>query len=156
MAERWWWSRSAALRWIPQSATWPVLSFDDVMWSVVTAVESVALVSMLCFFFLFCDLVLLHIGSLEMLAAEIAKLYENLSLVDEDGAIHELPMEEQKKGEADVGHCLVGKILTGKKVNMEAFTSLIEQLWSPFGSVAIESVGENIFMFYFSNQEDRN
>ncbi|KAJ8752336.1 hypothetical protein K2173_003972 [Erythroxylum novogranatense] len=27
---------------------------DDVIWSVVTAFESVALVSMLCFFFLFC------------------------------------------------------------------------------------------------------
>ncbi|KAJ0014224.1 hypothetical protein Pint_19565 [Pistacia integerrima] len=30
------------------------LSVDDVLWSLVTAVESVALVSMLCFFFLFC------------------------------------------------------------------------------------------------------
>ncbi|ESQ32194.1 hypothetical protein EUTSA_v10005279mg [Eutrema salsugineum] len=37
----------------------PELSFlsvvvDDVLWKVVTAFESVALVSMLCFFFLFC------------------------------------------------------------------------------------------------------
>ncbi|KAL5786684.1 hypothetical protein ACOSQ2_009076 [Xanthoceras sorbifolium] len=55
MAGRWW-STSALQwsRWGPPSASWPDLSFDDVVWSVVTAVESVALVSMLCFFFLFC------------------------------------------------------------------------------------------------------
>jgi hypothetical protein len=36
---------------------WPELDFsilDDVVWSLVTAFESVALVSMLAFFFLFC------------------------------------------------------------------------------------------------------
>ncbi|KAG4122732.1 hypothetical protein ERO13_D11G284500v2 [Gossypium hirsutum] len=39
---------------------WPQLSrfsfsiVDDVVWSLITAFESVALVSMLCFFFLFC------------------------------------------------------------------------------------------------------
>ncbi|XAR49251.1 hypothetical protein NMG60_11032378 [Bertholletia excelsa] len=46
-------------RWGPQNilAWWPDLNFsivDDVVWSVVTAVESVALVSMLCFFYVFC------------------------------------------------------------------------------------------------------
>ncbi|KAL4379268.1 hypothetical protein GQ457_02G036980 [Hibiscus cannabinus] len=43
------------LRWASMGL--PQLSFsivDDVVWSVVTAFESVALVSMLCFFFLFC------------------------------------------------------------------------------------------------------
>lgn len=59
---RWW--CASALRW-PQhyltAMSWPStwitreLSFvDDVVWSVVTAVESVALLSMFCFFFLFC------------------------------------------------------------------------------------------------------
>ncbi|CAN1129549.1 hypothetical protein LINPERPRIM_LOCUS17502 [Linum perenne] len=36
---------------------WPELGFsivDEVVWSLISAVESVALVSMLCFFFLFC------------------------------------------------------------------------------------------------------
>jgi hypothetical protein len=45
--------------------------------------------------------------------------------------------------------CLIGKILSGKKVNREAFIHLIDQLWSPFGRVEIESVGVNIFMFHF-------
>ena len=52
--------------------------------------------------------------------------------------------------------CLIGKILSGKKVNQETFINLIEQLWSPFGKVAIELVGVNIFLFHFTNQEERN
>ncbi|XP_019084704.1 PREDICTED: uncharacterized protein LOC109126080 [Camelina sativa] len=59
---RWWWpihftSSGSVPRWL----SWrrPELSLlsvvvDDVVWKVVTAFESVALVSMLCFFFLFC------------------------------------------------------------------------------------------------------
>ncbi|KAK6242938.1 hypothetical protein QUC31_009347 [Theobroma cacao] len=63
--------RSSILRW-PQFVSssmfvprwgffgWPELSsfsfsvVDDVVWGLITAFESVALVSMLCFFFLFC------------------------------------------------------------------------------------------------------
>ncbi|TXG60689.1 hypothetical protein EZV62_015262 [Acer yangbiense] len=45
----------------------------------------------------------------------IAKLYENLSLVDEDGAILEMSEEAQRDGVADVDHCLVGKVLLSKK-----------------------------------------
>ncbi|TXG46363.1 hypothetical protein EZV62_028135 [Acer yangbiense] len=91
-----------------------------------------------------------------MIDSEISKLYENLSLVDEDGAVHEMAEDAQLDGVADVNHCLVGKVLSGKRVNTEAFRTLIEQLWSPFGAVNTELVGENIFMFYFNNQVDRD
>ncbi|XP_019059003.1 PREDICTED: uncharacterized protein LOC109117014 [Tarenaya hassleriana] len=53
------WSSTGYGRW--RWLTWrrPELSYlsmvvDDVVWRVVTAFESVALISMLCFFFLFC------------------------------------------------------------------------------------------------------
>ncbi|TXG60171.1 hypothetical protein EZV62_014744 [Acer yangbiense] len=88
--------------------------------------------------------------------SDIAKLYENLSLADEDVGIHEMSEEVQRDGVADVNHCLVGKVLSGKKVNIEAFKGLIEQLWNQFGVVEIESLGDNIFMFHFNNPEDRN
>ncbi|TXG71426.1 hypothetical protein EZV62_000005 [Acer yangbiense] len=93
-----------------------------------------------------------------MAESEISKLYENLSLADEDGAICERPEADQREGEVEVevDLCLIGKILSGKKVNREAFIHLIEQLWSPFGRVKIESVEFNIFMFKFINQEERN
>lgn len=44
-------------RWSSRGFRWPDLDFsvvDSVLWSLVTAFESVALISMLCFFFLFC------------------------------------------------------------------------------------------------------
>ncbi|TXG53141.1 hypothetical protein EZV62_022310 [Acer yangbiense] len=91
-----------------------------------------------------------------MVDLEIAKLYENLSLADEDGAIHEAAEDAKQDGEAEVNHCLVGKVLSGKRVNREAFKTLIDQLWSPFGAVETEVVGDNIFMFYFNNQVDRD
>ncbi|TXG53188.1 hypothetical protein EZV62_022357 [Acer yangbiense] len=88
--------------------------------------------------------------------SKIAKLYENLSIADEDMAIHEPAEEAQVDGVAEVNHCLVGKVLSGKRVNREAFKMLIDQLWSPFGAVDTELVGDNIFMFYFNNQVDRD
>ncbi|KAL7082166.1 hypothetical protein ACP275_14G082500 [Erythranthe tilingii] len=53
------WSSSLSLalgsldpgRWAPRI---PLPDVDDVVWSVVSAVESVAIVSFLCFFFVFC------------------------------------------------------------------------------------------------------
>ncbi|PSS00239.1 Histone-lysine N-methyltransferase [Actinidia chinensis var. chinensis] len=39
--------------WAPQNLLHSSI-VDDVVWSLITAVESVALVSMLCFFFVFC------------------------------------------------------------------------------------------------------
>ncbi|TXG69859.1 hypothetical protein EZV62_004794 [Acer yangbiense] len=69
-----------------------------------------------------------------MINSEIAKLYENLSIADEDGVVHEMAEDAQIDGEAEVNHCLVGKVLSGKRVNIEAFRTLIEQLWSPFGA----------------------
>ncbi|KAK3211770.1 hypothetical protein Dsin_016476 [Dipteronia sinensis] len=86
----------------------------------------------------------------------LAELYENLSLAEQDGAILEILEEAQLEGVEDVDRCLVGRVLARKKVNREAFKSLIDQLWSPFGSVEIELIGDNTFMFYFVNKGERN
>ncbi|KAK3183587.1 hypothetical protein Dsin_030873 [Dipteronia sinensis] len=45
--------------------------------------------------------------------AKVAKLCENLSIADEDGAIHEITEDAQREGFEDVYHCLVGKVLSG-------------------------------------------
>ncbi|TXG63840.1 hypothetical protein EZV62_010834 [Acer yangbiense] len=91
-----------------------------------------------------------------MSESEITRLYESLSLAEEDGAVLEMEEEVQIKGFEDIDRCSVGKVLSGKKINREAFKGLIEQIWLPFGQVEVELVGDNIFMFYFVNQEDRN
>ncbi|TXG51528.1 hypothetical protein EZV62_024052 [Acer yangbiense] len=89
-------------------------------------------------------------------STELARLCENLSIKEEDNEIHQIADDIGRVGEEEVEHCLVGKVLSGKRVNREAFRTVMEQLWSPFGNVEIEAVGENIFMFYFKNPEDRD
>ena len=91
-----------------------------------------------------------------MSAPDISKLCENFSLADKDEAVLEISKEATLNGAKDVDLCLVGKVLMGKKVNREAFKGFIEQIWSTFGQVEVELVADNIFMFYFNNQEDRN
>ncbi|KAK3223807.1 hypothetical protein Dsin_010832 [Dipteronia sinensis] len=91
-----------------------------------------------------------------MSEADIAKLYENLSLAGEDGAVIEMTEEASVEGIKNVDKCLVGRVLSGKKVNREAFKGLIEQIWSSIGQVEVELVGDNLFMFYFNNGEERN
>ncbi|TXG48580.1 hypothetical protein EZV62_024455 [Acer yangbiense] len=76
-----------------------------------------------------------------MSAVDIAKLYENLSLVDEDEVMLEISEEASIYGVEGVDRCLVGKVLSGKEVNREAFKGLIERIWSPFGQVDVELVG---------------
>ncbi|TXG70165.1 hypothetical protein EZV62_005100 [Acer yangbiense] len=48
-------------------------------------------------------------------------LYKNLTIADEDGAVHEITEETQKDGVKDVERCLVGKVLSGKRVNRDVF-----------------------------------
>ncbi|TXG57878.1 hypothetical protein EZV62_015707 [Acer yangbiense] len=87
---------------------------------------------------------------------ELAQLCENLSIKDEDSAIHQVSGGIERDGVEDVNHCLVGKVLSGKRVNREAFKSVIEQIWRPYGSVDIEVVGENMFMLYFNSTVERD
>ncbi|TXG48147.1 hypothetical protein EZV62_027441 [Acer yangbiense] len=87
---------------------------------------------------------------------EIAKLCQVLSLYDEDVVICQISGEDMQEGFNDVTHCLVGKVLTGRRVNREAFIGVIEQLWSTIGQDEIELVGDNIFVFHFSRLEDRS
>ena len=61
---------------------------------------------------------------------DISKLYENLSLADEDEAILEMAEEVKLDGVGDIYRCLVGMVLSGKKLNREAFKGLIEQIWN--------------------------
>ncbi|TXG56336.1 hypothetical protein EZV62_017649 [Acer yangbiense] len=91
-----------------------------------------------------------------MRTKELARLCENLSIRDEDSEIHQIYEGLERDGVEDANHCLVGKVLSSRRVNREAFKSVIEQLWSPFGTVDIEVVGENIFMFYFNNPIDQD
>ncbi|TXG53122.1 hypothetical protein EZV62_022291 [Acer yangbiense] len=57
----------------------------------------------------------------EMSAVHISQLYEGLSLADEDEAVCEIAEEVIQYEVDNVDKCLVGKVLSGKKVNIDAF-----------------------------------
>ncbi|KAL5847202.1 hypothetical protein ACOSQ3_010726 [Xanthoceras sorbifolium] len=59
---------------------------------------------------------------------EIARLCESLSISEVDGPICRVEEEIKWVGCSDVSHCLVGKVLSGKRVNREAFKARTEAL----------------------------
>ncbi|KAL5807728.1 hypothetical protein ACOSQ3_028419 [Xanthoceras sorbifolium] len=90
-----------------------------------------------------------------MATEEILKLCEALSLSEEDGPVLDIAEDVQADGIRSVEHCLVGKILSRRKVNREAFRGTIEQIWGTVGRIDIEMVGDNVFVFHFQSLEDK-
>ncbi|KAL5802880.1 hypothetical protein ACOSQ4_031185 [Xanthoceras sorbifolium] len=68
-----------------------------------------------------------------MATDEILRLCEALSLSEEDGPVLDIAEDVQADGIRSVEHCLVGKILSRRKVNREAFRGTIEQIWGFYG-----------------------
>ncbi|TXG57314.1 hypothetical protein EZV62_018627 [Acer yangbiense] len=91
-----------------------------------------------------------------MATEEIARLCKSLSIIDKNGFVVRISGEDKAESAKEVYHCLVGKVLSGKRVNREAFIGVLKQLWSNIGKVEIECVSDNIFMFYFNRKEDRD
>ncbi|KAL5834909.1 hypothetical protein ACOSQ4_014406 [Xanthoceras sorbifolium] len=90
-----------------------------------------------------------------MNAEEISCLCESLTLSDEEGPVLKLSGEAQQEGARRLNYCLVGKILCRKKINREAFKIVIEQIWNAIHGIEIELVGDNVFVFYFKDVEDK-
>ncbi|KAL5803083.1 hypothetical protein ACOSQ4_031388 [Xanthoceras sorbifolium] len=89
-----------------------------------------------------------------MATEEIMKLCETLSLTEDDGLILKIDGEVHDEGIRSVTHCLVGKILSRKKINRDAFRSAIEQIWSTVSTVDIKVLADNVFIFHFCSLED--
>ncbi|TXG63514.1 hypothetical protein EZV62_010508 [Acer yangbiense] len=85
---------------------------------------------------------------------EIAHLCESLSIQRKEeklwGVKDQLKVEAGKKLEL----CLVGKLLSTKYVNRDAFRAVMPKIWRAQG-LEIEVVQDNTVLFYFHNQEDR-
>ncbi|KAL5739486.1 hypothetical protein ACOSQ2_028666 [Xanthoceras sorbifolium] len=86
---------------------------------------------------------------------EIAKLCESLSLSDKDGPIATMDNDLKKNGVQKLALSLVGKVITNKVINREAFRSVIPKIWKTSQGVDIEALGNNTFVFSFRNSVDR-
>ncbi|KAL5823176.1 hypothetical protein ACOSQ4_021076 [Xanthoceras sorbifolium] len=91
-----------------------------------------------------------------MNADEIASRCASLSLQTdamEPRIVLETPLKVA--GERKLALCLVGKILTTKLINREAFRAIIPKIWRTTQTFIIENVKENVFVFQFQNQVDK-
>jgi hypothetical protein len=51
--------------------------------------------------------------------------------------------------------CLVGKLGVNKKLNKEAFKSLLNRIWRTEGRLFIKEIHEQLWLFEFAEEEDK-
>ncbi|KAK3204613.1 hypothetical protein Dsin_018659 [Dipteronia sinensis] len=90
-----------------------------------------------------------------MNADEVAHLCEALSLKEKEGPLMPLLTVLRNDGENRLALRLVGKMLSSKLVNREAFIHLIPKFWKIKQGVEIEVVDRNVFSFTFRCADDR-
>ncbi|KAK0589012.1 hypothetical protein LWI29_008492 [Acer saccharum] len=78
-----------------------------------------------------------------------------LSIREKERPIGTLDNNLKVKGESVLSLCLVGKILTTKAVNKDAFINVMTSIWRTREEVDIEALEGNVFAFHFKNSEDR-
>lgn len=81
--------------------------------------------------------------------------YASLSINDDDegGLVVEEPSGE--KAGQDYTHCLVGRLLTNRKVNFMAMQDTLSAIWRPVKGVFMEATSyPNIFLFKFFHERD--
>ncbi|KAK3198917.1 hypothetical protein Dsin_022332 [Dipteronia sinensis] len=86
---------------------------------------------------------------------EIAMLCANMSLTEKDGPVQRLHTDLRTVGIQRVALCLVGKVITNKMVNREAFLGLIGRIWQVEEGLEVEVVRHNIFTFHFHSIGDQ-
>ncbi|TXG53380.1 hypothetical protein EZV62_022549 [Acer yangbiense] len=86
---------------------------------------------------------------------DIGGLCEMLATLELDRPEVLIKGEAHREGIKEVSHCLMRKVLVGKRINREAFKGVIEQLWSSTDTVEVEKMDDNLFVFYFPRKEVR-
>ena len=80
----------------------------------------------------------------------------SISNRERDGPIQRLDENLKKVAMHRFSLCMVGKILSNKIVNKEAFMRVIGKIWRVDEGMDIESVKGNMFSFYFKDEDDLN
>lgn len=88
---------------------------------------------------------------------EWATLYESIDGDDNPDEVIEANLElaVAEWGVDSVAKTLVGKMFTSKVFNRESILNTISGYWKINGILKIESVGNNTFLFHFSDLVDR-
>ncbi|KAL5796050.1 hypothetical protein ACOSQ2_000870 [Xanthoceras sorbifolium] len=86
---------------------------------------------------------------------EIARRWAKLSLSDDDGPIAKVDEGLKAEGIRRLSLSLIGKLVSNREVNREAFRNTIASIWRTKSEVEVESIGVNLFVFRFGCSWDR-
>ncbi|KAK3189523.1 hypothetical protein Dsin_029084 [Dipteronia sinensis] len=91
-------------------------------------------------------------------AEDIAAMCASLSLSEQEreseGPVQRLEGNLKSAAMHRMSLCVVGKVLSNKKVNWEAFMRVIRRIWQVDKGLDIESVTRNMFTFHFRDEDD--
>ncbi|TXG54198.1 hypothetical protein EZV62_019454 [Acer yangbiense] len=87
--------------------------------------------------------------------ADLEMLCSALSIREKERPVGTLTTNLKERGERLLSLCLVGKVLTNKLVNKEAFINVMTSIWKVKEGVEIEALEGNVFAFHFKILEDR-
>ncbi|KAL5827898.1 hypothetical protein ACOSQ3_019749 [Xanthoceras sorbifolium] len=91
----------------------------------------------------------------EMNANDIATLCANMKLTEEEKDVVCIEGSTKVEGVKKLSLCLVGKLLSSRLTNREAFRSFIARIWRTTHAVEVEHVGGNVYAFHFQSNLDR-
>ena len=90
-----------------------------------------------------------------MNSEDLEMLCSALSIKEKERPAGTLATNLKEKGERLMSLCLVGKLLTNKFVNKEAFINVMNSIWRVSEGVEIEALEGNLFTCHFKNTDDR-
>jgi hypothetical protein len=89
------------------------------------------------------------------MAAKFGKACGNFSLIDGEKEGIFIFVQDVADLQDKGTRCLVGRLRTDKKINKEAFQSLLSRLWRLVGRVSFKEIQENLWIIEFSDGVDR-
>ncbi|XP_021743481.1 uncharacterized protein LOC110709574 [Chenopodium quinoa] len=88
------------------------------------------------------------------MAEEIVNLYSRLCIREEEKKSIDLGALTSGEEENNLSLMLVGKLLTHRSYNVEAFKKTITSIWSPIHGLAIRVLSPNLYAFQFFHWKD--
>ncbi|XP_042958166.1 uncharacterized protein LOC122293745 [Carya illinoinensis] len=85
---------------------------------------------------------------------DLTKRWERLRLSTEETSTVKITAEESKDTKLRGKWCLVGKVLSEKGVNNEAFRITMSQIWRLNGWVRFKDPNEQVFLIEFQSEQD--
>lgn len=80
---------------------------------------------------------------------ELANRWERIHLSKEENSFFHVKQKSFKDEDRHGKHCIVGRVLSEKSVNSEAFRINMSQIWRLEGWVCFKELGDHCFLIEF-------